>query len=89
MTDEQIKQRLIRLRNLELLYAKARERIALLESENKRQKERIAELEKNDKDKGEKLEAMAFQLEQITNKLFGKKPEDFRVIHKKDKKKHN
>ena len=86
MTDEQIKQRLIRLRNLELLYAKARERIALLESENKRQKERIAELEKNDKDKGEKLEAMAFQLEQITNKLFGKKPEVFRVIHKKEKK---
>ena len=86
LTDEQVKQRLIRLRNLELLYAKARERIALLESENKRQKERIAELEKNDKDKGEKLEALAFQLEQIKNKLFGKKPEVFRVIQKKEKK---
>lgn len=72
LTDEDIKQRLIRLRNLELLYAKARERIALLESENKRQKERIAELEKNDRDKNTKIEAFAFQLEQINNKVFGK-----------------
>ncbi|MBI5458074.1 IS66 family transposase [Candidatus Kaiserbacteria bacterium] len=85
LIDEAIKQRLIRLRNLELLYAKARERIALLEAENKRQKERIAELEKNDKDKGAKLEALAFQLEQIKNKLFGKKPLVYRILPKKEK----
>ena len=82
LTDEDIKQRLVRLRNLELLYAKARERIALLEAENKSQKERIAELERNDRDKSATLEAFAFQLEQIKNKVFGRKHIAKRVILK-------
>lgn len=86
LTEEEVKHRLIELRNLRVLYAKARERIALLEAETKQQKERIKELEAKDKDKGEKIEAMAFQLEQIKNKLFGKKPIVHRVFLRKEKK---
>lgn len=86
LTEEEVKQRLIELRNLKVLYAKARERIALLEAETKQQKERIRELEAKDKDKGEKIEAMAFQLKQITNKLFGKKTTVHRILPKKEKK---
>lgn len=85
LTEQEINRRLIRLRNLERLYPKARERIVLLEKENKLLKQRINELEKKDKDKDQKIEAMAFQLEQITNKLFGKKPVN-RIIEKREKK---
>lgn len=69
-----------------MLYGKARERIALLETENKQLKERIAELEENDRDKSAKLEAFAFQLEQIKNKVFGKKPTILRLIRKRERK---
>ena len=89
LTEEEVKCRLIELRNLKVLYAKARERIALLEAETKQQKERIKELEAKDKDKGEKIEAMAFQLEQIKNKLFGKKPILHRILPKQEKKNRN
>lgn len=86
LTEEEIKCRLIELCNLKVLYAKARERIALLEAETRQQKERIKELEAQDKDKGKKIEAMSFQLEQIKNKLFGKKPIVHRLLPKKEKK---
>jgi transposase len=86
LTKEEINKRLIRLRNLEYLYARARERIVLLEKENRQLKQRIKELEEKDKDKGEKLEAMAYQLEQIKNKLFGKKPIQNGLIQKKESK---
>lgn len=86
LSTEEIKQRLIRLRNLEYLYARARERIAFLEKENKELKARIKELEEKDKDKDQKIEAMAFQLEQIKNKLFGKKPIASHLIQRKEKK---
>lgn len=76
---------MIRLRNLERLYPKARRRIVFLEKENKLLKQRINELEKRDKDKDQRIEAMAFQLEQISNKLFGKKPVN-RIIQKREKK---
>jgi len=74
ISQEEIKKRLIRLRNLESLHIKARKRIVTLLKENKRLKQRIKELEEKDKNKGERIETMAFQLEQIQNKLFGKKP---------------
>ena len=45
LTEEEVQHRLILLRNLKVLYTKARERIALLEAETKQQKERIKELE--------------------------------------------
>lgn len=77
---------MIRLRNLERLHVRAKERIISLEKENKQLRQRIKELEDSDKDKGEKIEAMAFQLEQIKIKLFGKKPTVNRVLLKKEKK---
>src|SRR3989338_1054291 len=86
LSENEVNKRLIRLRNLENLHLKARERIALLEAETKQQKERIKELEAKDKDKGDKISAMAFQLEQIKNKLFGKKPLVNRMLPKKEKK---
>lgn len=85
LTEQEINERLIRLRNLERLYPRARARIVFLEKENKLLKQRIKELEKKDKDKDQKIEAMAFQLEQISNKLFGKKPVN-RITQKKEKK---
>jgi transposase len=73
LSEKEIHQRLIRLNNLELLHTKARERVVYLEVENKRLKQRIKELEEKDNDKNTKIEALAFQLEQIKNKVFGKK----------------
>ena len=58
LTKEEIKSRLVELRNLRMLYGKARERIALLEEENKRLKQRIKELEENNKDLSGKVEAL-------------------------------
>lgn len=79
LTDEETKKRLVELRNLRMLYGKARERIALLEIENKQLKERIKELEKRDSDKDTRIESMAFQLEQIHHRVFGKKPVALRI----------
>jgi FtsZ-binding cell division protein ZapB len=84
--DEEIKRRFVRLNNLEKLYAIARERIDLLQTENKQLKAWIKELEKRDHDKGEKIEALSFQFEQIKNKIFGKKHILERVSKKRDKK---
>lgn len=86
LTDEEIKRRLIELRNLRMLYGRARERIALLEAENKQLKERIKELEKRDSDKNTKIEALAFQLEQIQSRVFGKKPTALRVVVRRERK---
>lgn len=85
LTSEEIKRRLVELRNLRILYSKARERFALLEAENKQLKERIRELEKRDSDKNQKIEALAFQLEQIQNRIFGKKPTLLRVTRKRER----
>lgn len=73
LTESEIKQRLVELRNLRMLYDKAKNRIVLLETENQALKVRIKELEANDRDKSAKLEALSFQLEQIRIKVFGKK----------------
>jgi len=86
LSENEVHQRLIRLRNLENLHAKARERIVFLEAENKELKQRIRELEEKDSDKNRRIEALAFQLEQIKNKLFGQKREILRVMQKKEKK---
>lgn len=84
LSENEIQERLTRLRNLEYLHAKARERIVFLEEENKRLKERLKELEEKDNDKNTKIEALAFQLEQIKNKLFGKKSITNNLIQKKE-----
>tara|TARA_B110001454_G_C12687783_1_gene420958 strand:+ start:174 stop:1562 length:1389 start_codon:yes stop_codon:yes gene_type:complete len=80
LAEEEIKQRLVELRNLRVLHTQARERIVFLETENKQLKERIKELESRDIDKDHKIEAMNFQLEQIKIKLFGKKPISHTVL---------
>lgn len=69
-----------------MLYGKARERIALLEAENKQLKERIRELEKKDSNQNVKVEALAFQLEQIQNRVFGKKPPVLRMAFTRERK---
>lgn len=86
LSKEEIHKRLIRLRNLEHLYAIARERIAFLETENKQLKARVKELEDKNTDLNGKIEALSFQFEQIKNKLFGKKPIVERVARKIEKK---
>lgn len=86
LSPEEIKQRLIRLTNLEQLHLKARKRIVSLEKENKQLKQRVRELQDQNKDLNGKIEALSFQFEQIKNKLFGKKTEVLRVAAKKEKK---
>ena len=86
LSETEIKKRLIELRNLRALHIRARERIVILQKENKQLRIRVKELETRDKDKGEKIKAMSFQLEQIKIKLFGKKPIINAIIHKKEKK---
>ena len=86
LSKEEIDKRLIRLRNLEHLYSKARGRIVLLEKENKQLKTRIKELEEKNKDLNGKIESLSYQFEQIKNKLFGKKAIINRILWKKEKK---
>jgi len=85
LSENETNKRLIRLRNLENLHLKARERIILLEKENKKLKQRIKELENQNKDLNGKIEIISFQFEQIKNKLFGKKPTVNRTAPKKEK----
>ena len=84
--DDEIRQRLVRLSNLEKMYARAKTRIIFLEQENKQLKQRIKELEDQNKDQNTKIEALAFQFEQIKNKLFGKKSPVNLIIQKSAKK---
>ena len=86
LSENEINQRLVRLRNLENLHIGARKRIVFLEKENKQLRKRIKELENNDRDKDERIEALSFQFEQIKIKLFGKKPITNRIVFKKEKK---
>ena len=89
LSENEIDQRLVRLRNLELLHLKARERIILLEKENRELRQRIKELEDGNNDQNTKIEALSFQFEQIKNKLFGKKPTLNLLVQKKKKKIRN
>ena len=57
-----------------------------MEKENKQLKLRIKELEDKNNDQNTKIESMAFQLEQIKIKIFGKKSILERVDHKREKK---
>ncbi|MBI1974998.1 MAG: IS66 family transposase [Parcubacteria group bacterium] len=86
LTEEEVHKRLIRLRNLEYLHGKARERIVVLETENKRLRYRVKELEQNTRDLNGKIEALSFQFEQVKNKLFGKKPILNRLAQRREKK---
>jgi transposase len=85
ITESEIKDKMIRLRNLEILHAKARERVISLQKENTELKRRIKELEDRDKDKDQKIKDLSFQFEQIKNKFFGKKPIAQFIIKKREK----
>lgn len=86
LSQEEIKQRLVRLTNLERIYPRAKKKIVFLEKENRQLKARVKELEDKDRDKGEKIEALSFQFEQLKNKLFGKKPIVQQVVRIREKK---
>ena len=85
LSTEEIKQRLIRLNNLEHLYPIARKRIVLLEGQIKQLKQRIKELEDKNNDQNTKIEALSYQFEQIKNKLFGKKPLQSHIVQREKK----
>ena len=85
LSTEEVKQRLIRLNNLEQMYPRAKKRIVLLEEQIKQFKQRIKELEDKNNDQNTKIEALSFQFEQIKNKLFGKKPLLSHLVSKKEK----
>src|SRR3989344_2702632 len=85
LSTEEVKQRLIRLNNLEQMYPRAKKRIVLLEEQVKQLKQRIKELEDKNNDQNTKIEALSFQFEQIKNKLFGKKPLLSHIVSKKKK----
>lgn len=89
MSEEEIKKRLQELRNLRVLHKRAKESNQNLKAEVKRLKARIKELEERDRDKDQRIEAMAFQLEQIKIKLFGKKSEILLLEEKRERKIRN
>ena len=67
LSEDEIHQRLVTLRNLTVLYDRAKERITLLLRENHELKQRLKELEDQHKDQGTRIEALSFQFEQIKN----------------------
>lgn len=79
--EDEIRRRFQELRNERMLHLKARERVLRLEAENKLLKRRIRELEDRNDDQNRRIEAMAYELEQVKVKLFGKKP----LIHLREK----
>lgn len=73
LTEQEIKERLIHLRNLEYLHKKAKKRIVALENENRLLRLRIVELERQNKEKDKIIETFRLQLEELRIKVFGKK----------------
>jgi len=73
LSDKEIRQRLVKLRNLEKLHKQARERIISQDKEIKFLKLRIKELEERNREKDKTIESFRLQLEEIKIKVFGKK----------------
>lgn len=73
LSKEEIKHRLVRLRNLEYLHKKARKRIVRQDKEINLLRLRIKELEERDKEKDKIIDYLKLQLEEIKIKIFGKK----------------
>lgn len=86
LSESEVRQRLLHLRNLEHLHVAARKRIVLVEKENKALKLRIKELEEKNNNLSGKIEALSFQFEQIKTKLFGKKPIAHSILRNKEQK---
>lgn len=79
LTEQEIKERLIRLRNLEYLHKKAKKRILKQDKEIHFLRLRIKELEDQNKEKDRVIETFRLELEELRIKVFGKKKD------KKDK----
>ncbi len=73
LSDKEINQRLVRLRNLERLHKQARNRIIAQDKEIKFLKARVKELEEKNREKDKAIEEFRLQLEEIKIKVFGKK----------------
>ena len=72
LIQQQINERMIELRNLRKLHSAARERIVMLETENKHLKARIKELEQKDKEKDMVISDLQVQMEELRTMVFGK-----------------
>ena len=75
LSQNEIKKRLIRLRNLEKLYDGQKERIKSLSEKNKILEARIVVLEKENKDLRMMVEDFKLQMEELQIMVFGKKKE--------------
>lgn len=73
LSDKEINQRLVRLRNLEWLHKQARKKIIAQDKEIKFLKARVKELEEKNQEKDKSIEEFRLQLEEIKIKVFGKK----------------
>lgn len=73
LTTEEINKRMIELRNLRKLHAAARERILVLETENKTLKARVKELEQRDRENNQRITDLSLQMEELRTMVFGKK----------------
>jgi len=73
LTEEQIKQRLIRLQNLERLYPIARKRIEKLEKENRELRLIVRQQGEIIKAQAQIIEKLKLRVEELEIKIFGKK----------------
>lgn len=73
LSKEEIKHRLLRLRNLERLHKEQKQRINHLTAENKQLKERVLFLEKENKELKEIIQNFKLQIEELKIMVFGKK----------------
>lgn len=73
LTKKEIYERMVELRNLRKLHAAARNRVVVLEEENKTLKARVRELEKENTALKQEVADIRYQLEELKTILFGKK----------------
>jgi hypothetical protein len=76
LTDSEIKKRMVELQNLRKLHTRARNRVLILESENKNLKLRVTVLEKENKELKRELSDIKYQLTELQTILFKKKATD-------------
>ena len=66
LSEEEIEKRLIRLRNLETLHKRARQRIEKIKKENQ-------QLRLNDREQKELIETLLLRIDELERKVFGSK----------------
>jgi transposase len=73
LSEQEIKQRLIRLNNLEKLHAEAKKKIVRQGKQIKLLKQQVRILQEQNKEKDKIIEKFSLQLEELRIKVFGKK----------------